>query len=387
MATPVSKLACPADPSSASGAVSRRPASLKRVLERLVDEMSLAVSDGARPFERIAGERIRAVLPDFIAAWSTPAFLDLPQAPQRRAENNYGSPTITLYRDERFRVELIFWGAGPEVYVHDHVEPGAFGVVRGARIHSGYTFEPSAPTTGDIEIGRLRSRCIDVLAPGSVVEIPPGDGLIHSLFYPDTANVTLSVRKTAENWRDAGLSRFYVAPNLRMAMISDATSDRFSDFLRREIEEGASGDSQALLAAYCRGDRSRILRLLLTDWVNASPGIYQSLLAIAQSAFNAHAPQVTESLEHFRRSFLYRATHDRLATEQSAIVFLILADVRLEDAVSVIDGLRRHASLELRQAALEELSDLSLTLDGQRIAILEAGQVAAAKAWFTEQRS
>lgn len=383
MATPVNKLA---SPSPASEAVSQRPAPLQRVLERLVDEMGLALSEDAQPFECVAGERIRAVLPDFIAAWSTPAFLDLPQAPQRRAENNYGSPTITLYRDERFRVELIFWGAGPEVYVHDHVEPGAFGVVLGPRIHSAYTFEPSPPAIGDVDIGQLRSRRIDVLHPGSVVEIPPGDGLIHSLFYPDTANVTLSVRKTAENWQDAGLSRFYVAPNLRIVMSSDATSDRFSDFLRREIEEGSSGNSQALLAAYCRDDRRRILRLLVTDWVNASPGIFQCLLGMAQSAFYAHAPQVAEALWHFRRSFLYRAIHDRLTIEQSAVVFLILAEVRFQDAVSVIDGLRRHASLEFRQVALEELRDLSLTLDGQRVAILETGQVDAAKAWFAEQR-
>lgn len=381
MAAPASEFAALAP---SPEAVTQSAASLARALERLVEELGVDLATGAERFERIASQRLKARLPDFIAAWSTQAFLNLPRAPQQRAENNYGSPTITLYRDERFRVEVIFWGLGPEVYVHDHVEPGAFGVVRGPRIHSTYSFEPAYRPESDIEVGRLRSRRVEVLPPGSVVEIPPGDGLIHSLFYPHSVNITLSVRKTAENWSDAGLSRFYVAPSLRVAMGGDASADRFSDFLRREIEESRSSDPSAVLEAYCGGDRSRILRLLLADWVNASPATFQFLLEMAQTAFREQAPQLAVSLDHFRRSFLYRAIHNRLTIEQSVVAFLILADASPEDAVSAIAALSHHASVQCRRGALEELADLSLTLDGQKITILEPKHIASAMTWFAE---
>lgn len=383
MAAPVSKGAAPA-PTPVRGGKAQMGSGLGGVVDRLVGEMCQSLSLKAEPFERVAAECLSSILPDFIAAWSPTGFLDLPRAPQHRAENNYGSPTVTLFRDHRFRVEVIFWGAGPEVYVHDHVEPGAFGVVRGARLHATYCFAPLALADADIEIGQLQPRGMELLRPGAVVEIPPGDGLVHSLFYPGPANITLSVRKTAEVWREGGLSRFYIAPSIRLAMSGDAGADRFSDFLRREMESGEAVDPGSLLRAYCQGDKGRILRLLLTDWVNASPEIFRCLVDMVQVTFGDYSPRVIEAVEHFRRAFLYRATHDRLTTAQSAIAFLLFADLRASDAPAIIQGLRSDAGLDLDCSVLDDLGDLAMTLDGHRVMILDAGQVAGARDWFTE---
>lgn len=167
-------------------------------------------------------------------------------------------------------------------------------------------------------------------------------------------------------------------------MSGDAGADRFSDFLRREMESGEAVDPGSLLRAYCQGDKGRILRLLLTDWVNASPEIFRCLVDMVQVTFGDYSPRVIEAVEHFRRAFLYRATHDRLTTAQSAIAFLLFADLRASDAPAIIQGLRSDAGLDLDCSVLDDLGDLAMTLDGHRVMILDAGQVAGARDWFTE---
>jgi hypothetical protein len=136
--------------------------------------------------------------------------LATPLPPAEPGENDFAAPAITVYRDERFRVEILLWSGGMPPTEHDHVSPGAFAVLDGERIHFPYAFEEVNHDRAGWRRGALRHRGPELLRRGDVRAIPGLDGLIHSLFFLDTLGTTLAIRARQVD----GPSYLYFEPGL-----------------------------------------------------------------------------------------------------------------------------------------------------------------------------
>ncbi|UTH74198.1 hypothetical protein [Chromobacterium sp. IIBBL 290-4] len=203
-------------------------------------------------------------------------------------ENDFAYPTITIHRERDFRIELLFWRRGSEAYVHDHMAGGAFGVVVGRRVHVRFKFHPHGPeTTPGVCSGELVADDAHVCDPGYICEIPPHDGLIHSLFYLDDIAVTLSIRQICDiNTSALGSKGIVYKPHeghylaaLRLSSGMGADSRKLATF----IESSLSGDNAV-----------ERLPALISDLADHRPAA--QLLAAASSESFATNSYLTETI-------------------------------------------------------------------------------------------
>jgi hypothetical protein len=115
---------------------------------------------------------------------------ELPE--QRRLDEGFGQPALTLYHGERFLIEALCWHSGTPA-IHQHAFSGAFRVVTGQSVHSRYSFT-ERDRLGPISLGELRLKSVELLDDRSIVEIPRGVGLIHSAFHLDSPSMTIVAR-------------------------------------------------------------------------------------------------------------------------------------------------------------------------------------------------
>jgi len=115
---------------------------------------------------------------------------------QRRADQAFGQPGVTLFSSTDFEIEALFWrNATPAI--HQHSFAGAFCHLAGRSVHCTYAFEPE-DALGGVTTGQLTRQRLDILRPGQAIEIPMGAELIHSVFHVDNPSVTLVVRTHQE---------------------------------------------------------------------------------------------------------------------------------------------------------------------------------------------
>lgn len=112
---------------------------------------------------------------------------------QRRLDQAFGQPAITLHHGERFVVEALCWHSGSPA-IHQHAFSGAFRVLTGRSVHSRYTFAERERLDPRILLGTLRLVGVELLDDSTVVQIPRGPGLIHSAFHLDNPSMTVVVR-------------------------------------------------------------------------------------------------------------------------------------------------------------------------------------------------
>ncbi len=168
--------------------------------------MSPAVDNLAQRLEE-AWARVGYAEQDFPAiaaeALSRPSDLGLPTLArqvcggtplpeQRRMDQGFGQPAITLFRGERFLIEALCWHSGTPA-IHQHAFSGAFRVVTGHSVHSRYSFA-ERERVGPLAFGELRLDGVEILDEHSTVPIPRGRGLIHSAFHLDSPSTTVVAR-------------------------------------------------------------------------------------------------------------------------------------------------------------------------------------------------
>lgn len=147
-------------------------------------------SDAA--FPGVSCELLRRPLDlDFsVLARSVSEGLLLPQ--QRRLDQGFGQPAITLYYGRHFLIEALCWHTSTPA-IHQHSFSGAFRVITGRSVHSRYTYLEHC-RSGRLSMGELRLECAEVLESGSTLPIPKGSSLIHANFHMDSPTLTLVVR-------------------------------------------------------------------------------------------------------------------------------------------------------------------------------------------------
>lgn len=126
--------------------------------------------------------------------------------------NSFGQPPFTIYSDERFRIEALFWHVGAAT-VHHHTFSGAFSILQGETIHTLFDFKEKLQCYDHFRIGKLSINKVELLKTGDVREIIPGGEMIHSTFHLDMPTVTVVIRthchgkiKTELEYRPPGIA-------------------------------------------------------------------------------------------------------------------------------------------------------------------------------------
>lgn len=133
----------------------------------------------------------------------------LPQ--QARLDEAFGQPPLTVFWDERFRIDVLFWHTAT-TGIHQHKFCGAFTLLAGSSVHSTYNFSLERKLSPALQFGNISVRNVEFLTPGMVREIVSGSNLIHSLFHLDTPSVSVVVRTPDD--LDSGPEFEYKPPHL-----------------------------------------------------------------------------------------------------------------------------------------------------------------------------
>ena len=120
-------------------------------------------------------------LPSKLSAWDVMEWtLDQTQLPEQRdLPGRFGDPPITIYNSSRFHVDVYFWLEGT-TSIHQHAFCGAFQVLEGSSIHSGYEFDRQEKINTFTEVGGINLKSCELLSVGDVHEILAGRQFIHS---------------------------------------------------------------------------------------------------------------------------------------------------------------------------------------------------------------
>lgn len=117
--------------------------------------------------------------------------LELPQ--QRRMDQGFGQPALTLHYAEDFVIEALCWHTGSPG-IHQHAFSGAFRVLTGRSFHSRFSFSEHERLDASTILGVLTLEDVELLDDTTVTRIPHGSELIHAAFHLDNPSMTLIAR-------------------------------------------------------------------------------------------------------------------------------------------------------------------------------------------------
>ncbi len=187
---------------------------------------------------------------------------------QPSSQELFGQPPVMVFQAPRFYIEVLFWLAGT-TGVHEHAFSGALTVLAGSSVHSHWRFEPSGTINSRMHYGKLERVSTEILRPGDIRPIYPGDRLIHQLFHLEVPSVTVVVRTNVDR---RYLPQYeYLPPGLavdsedregsrtrRMAFLDGMARGHFSElekYARRLVE---SGDLETIYHTFAVLTRRRV---------------------------------------------------------------------------------------------------------------------------------
>lgn len=152
---------------------------------------------------------------------------DIGDLPEQVRENNFGHPSISVIRNEDFRIDVMYWAQNASP-LHKHVSCGAFAAVEGRRMHATFDFTQERVLDDAVRIGAVRPDSVELMPRGGLARITPG--LIHELYWVEKPSVTVSIR-CAKHPRDGDeLPLEFVPPNIAVlsaTLQQDATVSRW----------------------------------------------------------------------------------------------------------------------------------------------------------------
>jgi hypothetical protein len=117
--------------------------------------------------------------------------------PQIDAQAKFGQPPVTLFRNARFYVAVLFW-VDSTTSVHEHGFSGAFSVLGGASLHVRYGFAPQVRVNSRLGVGKIAQKGASILEHGAVQRIAAGPQGAHALFHLERPSATVLVRTHAD---------------------------------------------------------------------------------------------------------------------------------------------------------------------------------------------
>lgn len=130
----------------------------------------------------------------------------LPQ--QLDPSSNFGQPPLTVWRTDRFVVDLYFW-VDTETSIHDHSFSGAFTNLTGESLNCIYQFEQTLAADEGVRLGSLLLDRAELVKPGDVCAIVSGSKFIHRVWHLDCPTITLVARTVT---RQRGLWQYSYYP-------------------------------------------------------------------------------------------------------------------------------------------------------------------------------
>lgn len=258
---------------------------------------------------------------------------------QRRMDENFGQPSITLYWSDNFLIEALFWHTGTTA-IHQHGFSGAFCVLEGSSVHTTYEFTVEKEINSQIMLGSSRVISAETLERGQIREIGRGSRLVHSLFHLDVPSVTLVVR-TSED-RAAGPEYVYSVPGVA----TDPAA--FTPLLKKQLQAlellirmGSPSAEQFALMLTEKGNFFSAFHVLLTLRLRLpQPEIYENVLRHLRARFPEYIDRVQPAIEEERR----RA---RIAELRKVIVdpgqrFFLALLMNLSSAPAIYDLIRQR---------------------------------------------
>ena len=153
---------------------------------------------------------ITANLGDFgheLGGW----ILKNPLPKQLNVYNNFGQPPVTVFRTEKFVIDIYFWMQA-DTSVHSHSFCGAFKVLFGKSLHEKFTTKQLESYSKDVCLNKLTREKAEILQSGETKVIERGDEFIHRVIHLSSPTVTICIRtvndKDIPQWHyfDNGLS-------------------------------------------------------------------------------------------------------------------------------------------------------------------------------------
>jgi hypothetical protein len=289
--------------------------------------------------------------------------------PQRRLDQAFGQPAVTLHSDGGFEIEALFWHSGTPA-IHHHAFGGAFRLLAGRSVHCAYSFVPE-DARDCVAVGRLTRKRLDLLQPGEATEIPQGAALIHSVFHVENPSVTLVIR----THQDDAPELTYLPPGLAYdtAARSPALHKKL-ELLDTLATTGHPLYLAALKGILGSGDLYHDLALLIRlGGHEIDPALYDSAASALRERhadFPGIGTVLSAAAEERRRCRLV-ARRGALQTAEDRIVLALL--LSCDSPAELLDVATGHAGG--RDAALDLLSASAGRLvggDGNRQALVRA---------------
>jgi hypothetical protein len=203
-------------------------------------------------FPLLARDHLAAARPhEQVSAWDVLQWIASTDSivPQPNLDVPFGQPPLTVYWHPRFYIELLFW-ATSTTSIHQHSTCGAFGLLAGSSLNSVYHFTPRRRVNSSLLLGDVALTGANLLVPGDVEPIDPGNRLIHSVFHLDFPSVSIVVRR--QSYLEAGPTYEYHPPHVCAQAFAP------SPVLKRKL--------QALeLVALVRPDQREAMALRILD--------------------------------------------------------------------------------------------------------------------------
>jgi hypothetical protein len=232
---------------------------------------------------------------------------------QPRVDDGFGQPCVTMYWDERVRVDLLFWHSA-SIGIHSHTFSGAFAVLHGDAVECCYKYQISDEISSHIMLGSTSVADVKCLSPGDVRLIYPGTRLIHTLFHLGRPSVSLVARTTGD--LSTGHEYSFFPPGVAITTRpATALQCKQLQLLSMLHETGAAVLQRTVLTLLRESDLHTAFLLLMELGSREQPArCYEQALALACEVHGDRArlfgPAVEEQLRRSRIGQLSRSIFD-----------------------------------------------------------------------------
>jgi hypothetical protein len=172
---------------------------------------------------------------EVVAQW----LLELPVLPKQvNLYNVFGEPSISLFNNDKFSVDLYFWRTNDTI-IHSHAFRGAFKVLYGQSLHEEFKVETtdnlgrqtaaksiksakvlnsSPQAESDVVSSDIKLSKFEILKKGDTRTILPGMDLVHRVLHLDNPTITLCIRtvndKSLSQWHHLSSGISYQQRNI-----------------------------------------------------------------------------------------------------------------------------------------------------------------------------
>jgi hypothetical protein len=263
---------------------------------------------------------------DALADW----LFDAPALPpQRSLDQAFGQPPVTVYLDERFFIELLFWHTGT-TGIHQHAFAGAFRVLAGSSLHAIYDFAPTLVVDPRLALGDLTLRTTEVLETGAVRAIHPGRALIHSAFHLDNPSVTLVVRSHA----DGSPELEYKPPGLALDPAArDARTTKLLQLMGLLVHQPREAYRRRVATALAGCDAYTGVLLLLRARRQTDPETFAALLDGFRPRFPALTARLAFVADEEIRRLAVTTARERITDAEHRFFLALVMNLPGRDAI------------------------------------------------------